>query len=149
MFYEKLKTICDKKGVKVTPLVLECGGTKGMLSGWKKGASPSIEIVAKIAVRLNISTDLLVLENDLEHAEISSSSPKFVNNATYNGTVNSITGDYAHQENTIEIRKSDSADVNVSDAALEYDKILNSLNDSDREMLISQVRAIAGTFKKK
>lgn len=67
----------------------------------------------------------------------------------YNGTVNAITGDYAHQENTIEIRKSDSADLNISDAALEYDKILNSLNDSDREMLISQVRAIAGTFKKK
>lgn len=149
MFYERLKNICKEKGVKVTPLVLECGGTKGMLSGWKKGASPSIEIVAKIAVCLNISTDLLILENDSKQAETSASSPKYIDNATYNGSVYSMIGDYAHQENTIEVRESNSSDVNVSDAALEYDKILNSLNDIDREMLISQVRAIAGTFKKK
>ncbi len=35
-FYDNLKKICAKRGLKVTPTVLESGGTKGVISGWKK-----------------------------------------------------------------------------------------------------------------
>ena len=44
MFYDNLKAICDKKGVKITPLVTECGGAKGSISNWKKGAAPNSDI---------------------------------------------------------------------------------------------------------
>lgn len=60
MFYDYLKSICDSKGIKITPLVAECGGAKGSISNWKKGASPNSDIVAKLAVRLNVSTDTLI-----------------------------------------------------------------------------------------
>ncbi|MCR5123423.1 MAG: XRE family transcriptional regulator [Ruminococcus sp.] len=60
MFYDNLKTACDQKGLKITPLVAECGGAKGSISNWKKGASPNSDIVAKLAVRLNVSTDFLI-----------------------------------------------------------------------------------------
>lgn len=60
MFYENLKTACEKNGLKMTPLVAECGGAKGSISNWKKGASPNSDIVAKLAVRLNVSTDYLI-----------------------------------------------------------------------------------------
>ncbi len=32
MFYDNLKAICDEKGLKVTPIVAECGGAKGSIS---------------------------------------------------------------------------------------------------------------------
>ncbi len=61
MFYDNLKAICDAKGIKITPLVAECGGAKGSISNWKKGASPNSDIVITLAVRLNVSTDMLLL----------------------------------------------------------------------------------------
>ena len=60
MFYNNLKNECDRQGLKITPLVEECGGNRGSLSGWKKGASPNSDIVMKIAVRLNVTTDFLL-----------------------------------------------------------------------------------------
>ena len=60
MFYDNLKAICDKNNIKITPLVLECGGTKGVIGGWKKGATPNSDIVMKLSVRLNVPTDVLL-----------------------------------------------------------------------------------------
>lgn len=60
MFYDNLKAICEKKGLKITPIVAECGGAKGSISNWKNGASPNSDIVAKLAVRLNVSSDMLI-----------------------------------------------------------------------------------------
>ena len=60
MFYDNLKAECDRQGLKITPVVVECGGNKGSLSGWKKGASPNSDIVLRLAVRLNVSADYLL-----------------------------------------------------------------------------------------
>lgn len=64
MFYDNLKAICDKNNIKITPLVLECGGTKGVIGGWKKGAIPNSDIVMKLSVRLNVPTDVLLFGKD-------------------------------------------------------------------------------------
>lgn len=60
VFYDNLLFACEKKGIKVTPLVIECGGASGSISNWKKGASPNSDIVLKLATRLNVSTDYLL-----------------------------------------------------------------------------------------
>ncbi len=60
LFYDNLKKECERQGLKITPIVLECGGNKGSLSGWKKGASPNSDIVIKLSVRLNVPTDYLL-----------------------------------------------------------------------------------------
>lgn len=59
-FYDNLKQVCDEKGVKITPTVLSCGGTKGVLGGWKKGVLPNSEIVMNLSVLLNVPTDKLL-----------------------------------------------------------------------------------------
>ena len=69
MFYDNLKTICDIKGLKITPIVLECGGAKGSITNWKKGASPNSDIVAKLSIRLNVPTDLLIFGTEKKSIE--------------------------------------------------------------------------------
>lgn len=64
MFYDNLLSACERKGIKITPLVTECGGAKGSISNWKKGVSPNSDIVLKLAVRLNVSTDYLLTGKD-------------------------------------------------------------------------------------
>lgn len=69
MFYDNLKAECDRQGIKITPLVLECGGKAGSIGGWKKGSNPNSDIVMKIAVRLNVSTDYLLFGKNNEEDE--------------------------------------------------------------------------------
>ena len=60
MFYDNLLDACARNGCKVTPIVLECGGAKGSIANWKKGSAPNSDIVVKLAVRLNVTTDFLL-----------------------------------------------------------------------------------------
>ncbi|MBE6754760.1 MAG: hypothetical protein E7559_10515 [Ruminococcaceae bacterium] len=76
MFYENLVEVCKELGVYPTRVVLECGGKSGSISGWKKGAWPSSEIVANIASHLNISCDRLLLGKP-------STQPTTAQNASY------------------------------------------------------------------
>ena len=64
MFYDNLKTICDKKGLKITPIVAECGGAKGSITNWRNGAIPNSDIVIRLAERLDVTTDFLLLGSD-------------------------------------------------------------------------------------
>lgn len=80
MFYDNLKYICDKKGLKITPIVAECGGAKGSISNWKGGAVPNSEIVAKLSVRLNVSTDFLIFGKEKSSSiELTSDEQKLLN----------------------------------------------------------------------
>lgn len=59
-FYDNLKMICENKNIKPTPLIIECGGSKGMYTTWKNGAIPKADIVMALANRLGVSTDYLL-----------------------------------------------------------------------------------------
>ncbi|MEG1753688.1 MAG: hypothetical protein RR234_07210 [Christensenella sp.] len=61
MFIDNLEKECAKQGLKITPLVVECGGSKGSISAWRKGTIPNSEIIVNLAVRLNVSCDYLLL----------------------------------------------------------------------------------------
>lgn len=64
MFYDNLKLVCDRKGLKITPIVAECGGAKGSITNWRNGATPNSDIVIRLADRLGVTTDLLLLGSD-------------------------------------------------------------------------------------
>ncbi len=64
MFYDNLKLVCDSKGLKITPIVAECGGAKGSITNWKNGATPNSDIVIRLAARLEVTTDFLLLGSD-------------------------------------------------------------------------------------
>lgn len=61
MFYDNLAQACKENNLKIATIVKECGGAVGSIDGWKKGAIPRSDIVAKLALRLNVSTDFLIL----------------------------------------------------------------------------------------
>jgi transcriptional regulator with XRE-family HTH domain len=60
MFYDRLKMICDEKGVKMTPLLKELGISPGNTEKWKNGTLPNGKILIKLAEKLNCSTDYLL-----------------------------------------------------------------------------------------
>ena len=60
MFYERLKAECERQGLKMTPIIIECGGSTGTIAQWKKGSHPNSKIVVALAKRLNVSTDYLL-----------------------------------------------------------------------------------------
>ena len=64
MFYDNLKAICDSRGLKVTKIVTECGGSLGSIDKWKKGANPNSGIVIELALHLGVTTDCLLLGKD-------------------------------------------------------------------------------------
>ena len=48
----------------MTPLIVECGGSKSNVTTWKNGATPNIDIVIAIAKKLNVSLDYLLTGED-------------------------------------------------------------------------------------
>lgn len=61
MFYDNLKSLCDSKGLKISNAVVKCGGSTGSISQWRNGSSPSSDMVVKLSVLLNVTTDYLLL----------------------------------------------------------------------------------------
>lgn len=64
MFYERLTSLCDKRGVKITNVVAELKMGSGNLSNWKAGRTPRGESLSKLADYFNVSTDYLLGRTD-------------------------------------------------------------------------------------
>lgn len=60
MFYERFIELCNEKGVKPTPLVVELGLSSSNASQWKKGSIPRPEILQKIADYFEVTVGYLV-----------------------------------------------------------------------------------------
>lgn len=73
VFYDNLALACQQNGMKIATVVKECGGAVGSIDGWKKGAIPRSDIVAKLSLRLNVTTDFLIFGNN---KQIATSLPK-------------------------------------------------------------------------
>lgn len=74
MFYDNLLAVCQEKGLKITPVVQECGGKSGSISGWKKGAWPSSDLVVRLATHLNVSTDRLLTGREAKIEDVDATS---------------------------------------------------------------------------
>lgn len=82
MFYDNLAQACKDNNLKIATVVKECGGAVGSIDGWKKGAIPRSDIVAKLALRLNVSTDFLILGKD-HNLSLSKQEAELLNYFTY------------------------------------------------------------------
>ena len=92
MFYDILKKECERQHLKMTPLIVECGGANSSAANWKKGASPNSDIVLKLARRLNVSTDYLL-----------GNTPEQINNNNVNGN-SGIIGVVGHTNAPVTIK---------------------------------------------
>lgn len=70
-FYEQLEKLCKRNGVKPSNIVEYLGMSKGTMSNWKKGGTPSGEAVVRFAKHFGVTTDYLLLGTETSH-EISS-----------------------------------------------------------------------------
>ena len=140
MFYDNLKAECERQGLKITPIVLECGGNKGALSGWKRGASPNSDIVMKLSVRLNVSTDELLFGKnrtfsaiDLSHSSVGAIGK------TFQGTVN------IHSTNPPDEKKDV---ISIEDElSKEILRVLKSLPLKERTKLLSMIYRFEEDYK--
>ena len=109
MFYDNLKSLCDSRGLKILTVVTECGGALGSISGWKKGVMPNSNIVVALAMRLNVSTDYLLLGK--ESTNISNISNSIVDHS--NGTININEATEVKPESNIasKVKKQDISDI--------------------------------------
>ena len=60
MFWDNLKSVCDEKGIRVTPLLEELDIGTSALHRWQNGGNVNSNILIKIADKLGVSTDLLL-----------------------------------------------------------------------------------------
>lgn len=60
MFWDNFKEICDKKGLKPTPVLKECKISTGSIGRWQAGSAPNSDAVIALAEYLKCSTDLLL-----------------------------------------------------------------------------------------
>ena len=76
MFYDRLKAICDEKGLKVTPTVKAAGIGVGNISSWKSGVEPKYPTLRKLSDYLDVPIEALTGEeapdaaNRIESAEL-------------------------------------------------------------------------------
>lgn len=76
MFYEKLISLCDTNGVKLTPLLKELDVSTGNISNWKRGLdNVSSETLKKIAKYFNVSVDWLLELTEVTNGLYSGTSP--------------------------------------------------------------------------
>lgn len=135
MFYDNLKAVCDEKGLKVTPIVAECGGAKGSISNWKKGAMPNSEIVMKLSVRLNVSSDRLLFGTP-------KSTPTSIKNSTVVASVvNSSNSMVAMQPEELHSSRSEiTSKLEQNDEIVqEITRILNKLSLKERSKLLTMI----------
>lgn len=60
MFYDNLKKVCKRQGTSVTAVIKEIGLDGSSGTWWKKGSSPSGDILIKLSKRLDVSVDYLL-----------------------------------------------------------------------------------------
>ncbi len=60
MFYDNLKYLCDKKNTTPTTVIKQLGLSTGSITNWKKGITPTGDIVMRFAEHFDVSTDFLL-----------------------------------------------------------------------------------------
>lgn len=65
MFWDNFKKECDKRGLKPTPVLKECGISTGSIGRWQAGSSPNADAIIAIAKYLQCSTDILLMGSEI------------------------------------------------------------------------------------
>lgn len=68
MFFDRLKLLCDRRGVSPYKACTDIGLNRAAVAKWKNGSVPNGQTLAKIAEYFGVSTDYL-LEKETAPAE--------------------------------------------------------------------------------
>ena len=64
MFWENFINICNKRGLKPTPIIKAAGLASSSIARWQEGAAPNGDSLIKLAKYLNCSIDYLLTGNE-------------------------------------------------------------------------------------
>lgn len=112
MFYDNLKKLCDERKTSISAVAISLGLDKSIGSTWKRGASPTGDILIKLSDKLNCSVDYLLGRTDNPNAH----------KAQMNGVIN--------QSNV----NSDNSTVTVNSALLENDGLMQEFINVFKEL---------------
>lgn len=71
MFYDQLILLCNRDGVKPTPLIRKLGFSAGNIKRWENGATVNSDILLAVAKHFKVSIDyLLTGEEKLTQIEL-------------------------------------------------------------------------------
>lgn len=70
MFYERLQEACKKNNIKLTPLIIELGLSRGNINNWKSGIIPNGKILQLLADRLGVSVSWLLGEDIADQSNV-------------------------------------------------------------------------------
>lgn len=142
MFYDNLKSLCDSRGLKISTVVTDCGGALGSISGWKKGVMPNSNIVIALAIRLNVSTDYLLLGK--EHSNTSNISNSIVDHSSGTIMINDTAESKPESDIMPEIKKKQ----DMSDTSKELLEVFESLPMRERVKLLNMVYDFEEQYRK-
>lgn len=60
MFYEQFIALCERDGIKPTPLIRSLGFSAGNIKRWENGATVNSDILLAIAKHFKVSVDYLL-----------------------------------------------------------------------------------------
>ena len=60
MFYDNLKTACINKNTTISEILTKLGLSKANGTNWKKGQTPSGDVIEKLSDELEVTTDYLI-----------------------------------------------------------------------------------------
>lgn len=64
--YERIKDLCQRKGITMCKLESDLGFGNGSVKKWESSSSPSVDKIVKVATYFDISTDYLLGRSDIE-----------------------------------------------------------------------------------
>lgn len=68
MFYDNLKALCKKSGVKVTNVISALGCSQGSMSHWKAGGVPNASTLKKFADFFGVPVDELIYGDEMPNS---------------------------------------------------------------------------------
>lgn len=69
MFYDQLISLCNRDGVKPTPLIRELGFSAGNIKRWENGATVNSDILIAVAEHFKVSIDYLLTGKEKNTSE--------------------------------------------------------------------------------
>ena len=80
MFYQQLIALCEREGVKPTPLIKSLGFSAGNIKRWENGATVNSDILLAIAKHFKVSIDYLLTGQEDSVASLTSDEQKLLEN---------------------------------------------------------------------
>lgn len=69
MFWDNFTKLCDEKGLKYTPTMINAGLASSSIARWQAGSAPNGNSLVKLAEYLNCSTDYLLTGQDFKPSD--------------------------------------------------------------------------------